>query len=277
MSNKYETFFKMNAASGQEFSVTISNYTRRINGKYPYYHHETETPLQAFGLYNKILADVAGVNIEEIKKTDPILFKNRIPPVEYKKPEIVCIDINGAYFQAALNMGYISEATYNRGLRGSKQARLIALGMLASRKTTIYYKGTEPINYTVKENPTSPIFFDIMNNVGLIMTAAAEYFREYFLFFWFDGIYFKPGIYAPDVVNFLEDNGFKSKIELLKNFSSKQTRDYHLVQYEKEGKKKRFFVPLLNSTEQNKALSKELITIINNKKNVNVENVRPDT
>ena len=263
MKNKFNKFLKINQATGQNFTVTYSNYTQKIEGPYPYYYYEKETPLKAFSLHSVIKKDLKG--IQPPTGANPRLFKNRLPDL-LEREDLLCVDLNSAYFQAALNLGYISEETFLKGQQAKKDARLISLGMLASTKTKIMYQGTEPINYQVQENPLKPFFLSVMHQVGEIMEAASIEFKNSFLFYWFDGIYFENGQDATEVMEFFYNNGpFPSKAEHLKKFICRKSKNYHLVKYEKNEKLKRFFIPEISAPEIDQIINNDLKKLINQK------------
>jgi hypothetical protein len=109
-----------------------------------------------------------------------------------KVEDLVYIDINGAYWKTAYNLGVISSSIYKRGLDTDKVVRLAALGGLAKRKDIWRFNGKEfkkqkPIRSISTEN----IWFAICKRVSDVMSEVAKKIGSNFVFYWVDGIYVK--------------------------------------------------------------------------------------
>lgn len=126
--------------------------------------------------------------------------------VEKTIKDCIEIDLNAAYWNKALELGYINKEIYSKayGEKISKKARLIALGSLA--KTTYIYENKENdlVLTEKKRELTSGIFFHIANEVSMdILTIA--YALNTFIFYWVDAI-------------FLQKKEFKKAADLITNF-----------------------------------------------------------
>lgn len=169
------------------------------------------------------------------------------------------IDLNGAYWTAAYQLGYITEKTYRRAFsvdeRGEllikKKVRLIALGALAKRVTVrdyipdekeYKYKGTE------YDAHCGGVFFHCAKLIGDIMKKCVDVIHAKgfednpFLFYWFDAIFVKSE-YAPIVQHFFNEHNFESKLIELESVTIEHVSQARKITATlKGGRKKPFFM-----------------------------------
>jgi len=111
--------------------------------------------------------------------------------------DVTEVDINGAYWKAALELGYITESLYREGvatkpdgtLKIPKMVRLVALGALARKRTVREYAGNGAYDYKGLEYDPElgGVFFHVAKRVGELMTACVEDMGlSAFLLFWVD-------------------------------------------------------------------------------------------
>lgn len=132
------------------------------------------------------------------------------PRIEPARP-FVAIDLSGAYITTAKNLGLLSESTWNNfyieerdkaerkrkknkpSYRGhakeiykhSKLCRLIALGILATKKSIVKYTGGEEDKEAFREEYSpeeANIFYKVAKETGRIMAEACEKFEGDFYF-----------------------------------------------------------------------------------------------
>lgn len=127
--------------------------------------------------------------------------------------DLVCIDINSAYWQTALLLGFIDQKLYDEGMRKGKITRLASLGSLAKTREIWSFDGK---NFKVKEKirsiKTESVWFAICKHIGDLMNDVAKQLGSEFFFYWVDGIYIKNTEENIKFVNdFFESKGYKSK------------------------------------------------------------------
>ena len=106
--------------------------------------------------------------------------------------DMVELDLNAAYWNKALQLGYITKGMYEKAFNPeiSKKARLVALGSLA--KTTYIYENdmNGGVKYIGKEpEKTEGIFFHIANEVAKDLVILSTQIPSY-LFYWVDALFF---------------------------------------------------------------------------------------
>lgn len=146
----------------------------------------------------------------------------------------VCeIDINGAYWCAAKELGYISHELYSEGIaRGKdgkliipKQIRLIALGALAASYSVRHflpeqgyiYKGVE------RDAQLAGVFFDVARHVGNTMSECVDEIGLYgFMLFWVDAFVCERAN-KDLVISFFRKKGYDTKVVDYSHFEIAET------------------------------------------------------
>lgn len=145
---------------------------------------------------------------------------NYIRVSEYKVGEriedLVYVDINGAYWQTAHNLGIISDKLYLKGLDVGKIVRLAALGSLAKKKDIWKFDGLRFKKLDTVKNPNENLWFAICKRVSDVMGEVVNAIGDDFVFYWVDGIYIKnkPEVLQNVLSKFIEQ-GYSSKYELV--------------------------------------------------------------
>lgn len=131
--------------------------------------------------------------------------------------DLVCVDINGAYWQTAYRLGVLPKYLYRKGLRVDKRVRLAALGSLAKTRSVWRFDGKELRKLPVERSPLENVWFAICAEVAELMVEVQRGVGQRdFVFYWVDGIYVRN---RPEVVNkvvslFLK-HGYTSKFEIV--------------------------------------------------------------
>lgn len=162
-------------------------------------------------------------------------------------------DITAAYYRAALNLNFISQATYTKCLGLPKSERLRLMGSIATRKVNETYKDGALLHSREKKNELlREAWFKICSYVDCAMQKLKTALGELFLFYWVDGIYFYYGKEARLVKKpeefwrkTLHDQyHFDWKIIPLEKFEIKNCGNYCEIALTKPGAKKpKYFYP----------------------------------
>jgi len=130
--------------------------------------------------------------------------------------DLIYIDINGAYWQTAHNLGIINDALYVKGLEVNKVVRLAALGSLAKTKDIWKYDGKNLKKTETVRSPNENLWFAICKRVSDVMSEVVNAIGDDFVFYWVDGIYVKnkPEVLQGVMSKFIE-KGYTSKFELV--------------------------------------------------------------
>ena len=163
------------------------------------------------------------------------------------------MDITKAYYQMALNLGYISKKFFDITLKLPKHIRLRLLGSIATKRVIEKWENGNVVEMKIVEDlRMRDIWFEICYNVGKVMKECSEAIQDYFIFYWVDGIYFQqqPHFskeYDPTtqiIANIFQKNGLKFTINELEKISLQNYNDEIMLKCWKEGKiKSNFSVP----------------------------------
>jgi hypothetical protein len=144
-----------------------------------------------------VLKNIEGVELPELDQKN-INYTRIADWVENEKHgahlgDIVCYDINMAYYQCALILGFITKEFYERCLNLPKPVRLRLIGSIATKKRRYTYVGgkmtTEPEIIEIKK--LRDVWHHIVNHVGQCMEEIAKVAGNKFLMYWVDGIYLR--------------------------------------------------------------------------------------
>ncbi len=245
----YKTF-------GYDFTVKISNYSTTIKvGDKEHIFSQNDFNKKTFIAHQKIKRDLDlfenSLTNEEYERWEKFLnnrarfdnvidyFNTKEKVFDFHKAKIQNIDIKNAYPTAMLNAGWITKETFkflNTFKNEIKHHKLAALGMLASTNNTYTYKrGILVENGIVhKTGQYRNVFFELAYIIDRLMTKLKEILEDYFVFYWFDGIYFydyTPTILVQRVKREIKKAGFEFTEKLLKEFSLERDDEMIRIQY----------------------------------------------
>lgn len=232
--------------------------------------------------YQKIKRDIreSNVHIDEVNQRSITYFEIE----DYLKntnevyfPEVYNVDISNAYPQTLVNFGCLTDDTFEYiNKKISKVERLKAVGMIATNKLIFEFENGLCVDVTKKNNKDlSNIFKAVCLEVGNSMHACKQVLGDSFLFSWVDGIYFTEKEQTDIMINLLSARGYNSKPETLTDFYSKREKDNYYIEYNKNGNKKRFNIPLQNKIV-NSQLNKLLINYSKIKSHDNIKHSRKE-
>ncbi len=146
--------------------------------------------------------------IEYIKVNENIKVGDRFD-------NVICVDINSAYWVSAFQLGIIDEEIYQKGKKINKIVRLAALGSLAKKTETFEFDGERMIKKTVERSyETENLWFAICDKVGSLMSKLSKRIGNDFITYCVDGIYF---VNTPEnykiITETFKNEGYACKIE----------------------------------------------------------------
>lgn len=127
------------------------------------------------------------------------------------------IDVSGAYWKTALDLGYISKEIYREGNdrdQVRKQVRLMALGALAKKTEYLRYSppyGPSDIEIEVEVCELEVFWDNISYSFGLVMNECFQVFRGQTLGYWVDAVFVRQDV-STLVRKFFSDQGFDVKL-----------------------------------------------------------------
>lgn len=178
------------------------------------------TPNQlAFIRSVKTFVDNEGVALKFIDEDFKSLKIDYIKVNDFKSgdriDDLVYIDVNGAYWKTAYNLGVINFRIYKRGLDVDKVVRLASLGSLAKRKDIWTFDGKDfKKQKAVHSNTTENIWFAICKRVSDVMSEIAKKIGSNFVFYWVDGIYVKNDVKTiAEISEMFLKHGYTTKMD----------------------------------------------------------------
>ncbi len=142
------------------------------------------------------------------------------------------VDINQAYWEAALKLQVIDKRLYNSGLKFNKITRLASLGSLAKNPTVIRFDGDKECFEKDKPANTNYIWFNICKEISDQMLGSKKLLKKNFICFWVDGVYFKGKRNIPIIQKFFLQHDYSSKVRALQKIEV-NLKEKRLYMYDK--------------------------------------------
>jgi hypothetical protein len=168
------------------------------------------------------------------------------------------IDIKSCYSNILFNNGLISIATNEYITEMSKENRLAAIGMLASKKNVFEFDDNgKCINHSIDKSKLSDYFFFCVQETYLIMDECKRILGDDFLFIWVDAIYINGNMEkANEVVKyFKEQHNLESSINRLEEFEVELRKDFYRVRYIKDNEKTFMDIPTPEQSEKTELMN----------------------
>lgn len=220
-----------------------------------------------FAAYSKIKADLielpVPVDIRYIK-----YYQTNFKHTKLYADKIYQIDIKSCYASILHNSKLISDETYKYICELSKENRLAAIGMLASKKNVFEFDATGNVfEHTILKSEYSDYFFYCVQETFRIMDECKHILGDDFLFIWVDAIYFIGDMdKAQKVVEyFLNSHNLNSSINTLYEFDVELRKDYYRVRYIKNEESTFMDIPTPEQSEKTDLLN-YLLNIKNKRK-----------
>lgn len=219
----YEEKLSQLKKNKQDFELITTTYTKRIvtNDQVYFFNDEGKDDTKGLLLISTVRNDAKKYletnTVQHIYNNNTDFF-NVLDVIEHKEV-IKKIDIRSAYWSYAIKMGVITEQTNNKFLEWyknidveyAKQARLKALGSLATTKfTNVYLKGKWAYSKPTITEPTKDLYMEICNGIDRLMKDV-NYKIEGCKYYYWDCIFVNEDS-EPEVIEYLRDRGYDVSI-----------------------------------------------------------------
>jgi hypothetical protein len=260
----YTEHFKM---ENRPFEMHLSNYTvKLVNDKRTVHFMANAQSKATFAGAMKVKKDILKkdipvVNYESIKYYDYNLeiANDKILNLD----SVLNFDLKSAYATILKNYDFISDETFLHVSKMKKQERLAAIGMLASKKYIFYFdqKGNLQENFEKKESEFKNFFYFAVQKTNETMINLVNKFKDEFIFYWVDGIYYKSMDYIyNEIEKIMKENNFLFSHEILSNFKVENFKNHIYLEFDKPKKDGTFENKYFNFPKENSKFAKEFLT-----------------
>lgn len=258
----------------KDFLVTMGNYTTVLKvGKKTLVFRDTKKPID-----RSQFAKCIAVNRRIKKELEEHLYMfddfDLTPSdidyfdasdLEFECDSVFNIDLKQAYPTVLTNLGLLSKETVKKLSALDKKYRLMALGILAYEPTLFNYKNGELTGTKTRKSEYKKVFFYCVKTVSDLMEKIKnEILKEDYIFFWTDGIYFKPNPKKlKEINNFLLSNDYNHSFDFLTDFKMDFDEKGVYYKYKKDGKEKTIYCTSRKTVKENrrsKLLAEYLLT-----------------
>ncbi len=232
---QYEQYLDFYLNSGKTFSVEQTTYTKKlkVGGKTIMFNQSGESDFVVLALINKVRTEAKKWSeknpMPKLNEND--IFWSRLterPP----NTVITKVDLNSAYWQCALHRKVITDRTDEYLVEKysdkdeRKQARVKALGALATKKQILYYTNGEQYNQDWKIEKTRELYMFICQSIDQLMSEMCINTAGAFFYYW-DCIF--TGLDTTDeIVNFMKEKGYASSEESVEQ-TIEQIGNHHYI------------------------------------------------
>lgn len=222
---------------------------------------------QVFAAYAKIKSNVKDKPIPAIGR-DSLLYYQHNFKSSFFANDVWNIDLNCAYATTLFNKKIITQETMAYLLRLPKQARLVSVGMLASRKKTFSYHEGMLSGYEEYVSEYAPFFYLAVQETFAVMSELKKIIGTDYLFTWVDGVYFRPNPEAQkECEAYLQSINFGYKSERLEKFMVKFLESKIMLTFNKFSPKKQMWESKVFNLPHKETISEKIaLSIVNYKK-----------
>lgn len=219
----FNEYLDMLVKGNETFELWSTNYSKTIiiNGEKIYFNDDGKNNFGILGLIAKVRMDAKHfLEKEEWNRERDIDFF-KLLNIPNHQEVISKIDIKAAYWNYALKNGVVSEATnkyFNEKFEGLsfkevKNARLKALGSLATKKKKLKYINGLPDyeSEIIERQPTIPLYMNICNGIDELMKKCHLEVPGCQYYYW-DCVFIKKQ-FCKEAIDFFMDNKFQVGVE----------------------------------------------------------------
>ena len=221
----YSREFKRLKARGQTFEVEKTTYTKKITygAIRMIFNNEGDIDNNVLSLISAVRKDasnyIAKTSYEEINRLNDergkINFFNMLNLIN-DEDVVVKVDVKSAYWEHAMKKGIITEETNNKykklfegvDIKIAKDARLKALGSLATSKLRQKYSKGKLVKEEVTVQPTKPLYMLICSGIDDLMNELSRSIDGCFYYYW-DCI-FVGKQHEKEAIDFLRNKGYST-------------------------------------------------------------------
>lgn len=235
----------------ETFTLTITNYTCLIESETEAYHFVRNMQRkQVFSvnaaikryLDTSLKFDVTDIDREEMRYYSAKAYEKPLyKPIAYN------VDIKAAYPSCLLNEGLIDGRVFARLMGLSKEERLAAIGMLASRRRIFTLENGEVKLFEEKLSEYSKYFFYCVKTIANIIWDCEVIAGTSFLYSWVDGLYVTDRAAAIECRKVIKAKGYKCSLDKIEDFQYEPKGTYIRVSFMKGGENKVFNIPIENN------------------------------
>jgi|VirMetMinimDraft_7_1064189.scaffolds.fasta_scaffold03557_14 hypothetical protein len=203
-------------AEGKSFVVQQTSASTIIKlEKVQYNYTENYIARKHLHLFQKVKKEVQrnidGGKVQFIEKPERPLYQIMSSDHDLEEGEVIQLpnkfiqyDVDQAYYNAALKLGFLTPAFYETFKGIPKHLRLVMLGSLATRKIITEYQVGEMFEREIRQNDTQrAAFFSLVRYVDKCLFELSEIERESFLFYWVDGIFLRQDTHSQKRVQYI--------------------------------------------------------------------------
>lgn len=191
--NEYDEFFDFFIKQRTTFLVEHTSYTKKIKqgNQTLIFNEKGESDYTILALINKVRNDAKKWfdknPLPKINENDIIWSR-----LTEKPPQTIItkIDLSGAYWQAALKRGIITTKTHDyltekyTDVKEQKQARLKALGSLATKKKVVYYSDGREYDRDQKIQYSRQMYMSICQDIDKVMSDICFSIPGAYFYYW---------------------------------------------------------------------------------------------
>jgi len=209
--------------NGEVFKLAVTTFTKKLDCQYGTFKYSQKGSIKEWELYfiSKVKKHIMSLeSFPDVRPENLQYIKNFIVKEARYTKQLHEIDLSAAYWSITHSDGYLTDDLYNEGLKLSKKIRLVSLGALAKRVTTMDFNGLNFENIDLQPlSPAATVFFNATKRVSQLMNEARAICGLEAMFIWSDAIFFKGDENLIKLKYFFKEKGvnFKSfKIDAIK-------------------------------------------------------------
>jgi hypothetical protein len=199
--------------NGLTYYAIATNSEQTISGRLPIKEIGFIKTVKDYILRNNLHKKIK----KNYQKSSDILFfdfDKSIKENEYFK-DSYSVDIKSAYWKSALNMGFIDDSLYQKGLTVDKRVRLACLGTFAKKIYQFEFDGQEEKLKKIIKPKYPHVFMNQANLIYWCMDDCKKEIGSDFIFFWTDGIYVKTKEAAKKCEEVMKKYNFEAETNKL--------------------------------------------------------------
>jgi hypothetical protein len=235
----------------EDFEIVTTSNTKYYSYKKMKYFFDPDGSKQAEALTKSELLNLHWFKktVDKEQKENPIKGKvyphhinyilvnfDKTQNTDIETEDIFEIDVSSAYLNLAYQHGFINKKYYDLFYDARKPFRLLALGSLATKRTTQHYKKGKLVkSETVQNEETAQVFYQTAFLLSQIMTEILKEVKGIY-FYWVDAFFCTKDA-LKEIQERLEQKGLGYKIDKHKRIKKQGNRIE--VKYTKEMQKKK--------------------------------------